>query len=172
VRRDARLLARESLVVTLCAAGAYTAHELLARERGTPLWLRMLPWVLGGSYAAFHVVAGTERRWTGMARRNAQRKAGLQAQWALLAARIDIMRALSTLPAPAAMPAVAAAAGEMQQEKAGAVRAAPPPPQPATPAHVTVRLGTPAELAAAAAARQEAERLPKDAPSPRGPEAV
>jgi hypothetical protein len=140
-------------VVTLCAAGAYTAHELLARERGSPLWLRMLPWVLGGSYAAFHVFAGTERRWMGMARRNAARKTELQAQWALLAARIDIMRALSALPAPAL-------GGEEKQAQLQAAAA-----------HVAVTLGTPAELAAAAAAREAAERVPKGQP-PRGPEAV
>ncbi len=138
-------MVRETAVAAACLGGAYGLHALLVREKGMPLWLRLAPFVVGGSYALFHVVAGAESRWVSMARRNAQRKEALRYQAATLAQRIAIMQALSKPPLP-------------------------PPPPPEPPGHVAVTLGVPEELAKAAA-RDAAASEPL--PSPKhGPEAV
>jgi len=122
---DVGLIARESAVVAVSAGTAYGLHAVLVREKGMPLWLRLAPFVVAGAYAVAHVVASSERRWEGVARRNALRKAELLRQAEVLASRIDIMRAL----------------------------AQPPPPPQEKPEHVAVALGTPDELELAGVAR-------------------
>ena len=127
---DPRLVARELAVVAVSAGTAYGLHDILIRERGMPLWVRLAPFVLAGAYSITHVVANAESRWEGIARRNAARKAELLRQAEALLERIAVMQTLSQ-PAPPLPPLehVAVALGT-PDELRDVARAPSPPLQP------------------------------------------
>ena len=131
---DPRLVSRELAVVAVSAGGAYGLHQILIKEKGMPLWVRLAPFVLAGAYSVAHVVANAESRWEGIARRNAARKAELLRQAEVLLQRIEVMQALAQPPPPLPPPLpplghVAVALGTPDQ-LGDVARAPSPPPQP------------------------------------------
>ena len=132
---DAKLVASQVSTVAAGAGFGWCGHKLVAQEPSAPFWLRVAPWLIGGTFALFNMVRISERRWEEQAARNAARKDLLEKQARVVEERIGIMVLLCRPPPPQAPPehvavSIPGRAGSITQQDADDWRREAVPAEP------------------------------------------